>query len=274
MQSTEFSWDPAEFNELLAVNERDDAVQLSLTYLSDKSASILEAGCGSGRVVKYFHDLGYTNVRGIEVNAQAVRDLNVHFPELDVIQGDILDMPYEDDLFDVIVSYGVVEHFPELGPVPPLRALRRVLKPDGIAIVSVPSHNVVRRVSDISRRTVEFMRPRKNRWLRRVFGRTELQRPSNAFGYHVFPPTGPFFEYRLTRREFTDASEQAGFDVIESRPISHIDGLYHAFGTRLVKFEHWEFKASPAVLLLNRVLARIPYFHNHMQICVLRKSPG
>lgn len=83
-----------------------------------------------GRVVKYLHDLGYINAHGIELGISAVAHINKRFPELKIIQGDILRMPYPHEEFDLILSFGVVEHFME-GLELPLSRLNEVLKPGG-----------------------------------------------------------------------------------------------------------------------------------------------
>jgi SAM-dependent methyltransferase len=82
------------------------------------------------------------------------------FPELNIIQGDILDMPFGNDFFDVILSYGVVEHFPK-GLQDPLKSLYKVLKPGGIAIVTVPSLNKLSQINYYIGRFIEFINFKK-----------------------------------------------------------------------------------------------------------------
>lgn len=272
-QSTEFHWDPKDFEGLMKVNETDEAVQISLRHIPDKRAQILEAGSGTGRVVRYFKDLGYKNVHGLELNREAVDFLNKKFPDLDIIQGDILKMPYEKEKFDVIVSYGVVEHFPKLGLHPPLKALYGALKPGGVAIVTVPSLNLLRRLQHYRDLAKAFFHPRSNPWLRRLLGKSVLP-PRNKQGYlyHAFPQYGDFFEYRLKPREFITACRRAGFEVEESRPIYHRDGMYHVFGEPMVEYRNWQFEMTPRAEFLNRLFRLIPFAHNHMHLCVLRKE--
>ena len=57
-----------------------------------------------------------------------------------VIQGDILDLKYPDAHFDAYISQGVIEHFEE-GPQQALNEAWRVLKPDGLAFITVPYLN-------------------------------------------------------------------------------------------------------------------------------------
>jgi SAM-dependent methyltransferase len=265
-KSVEFAWNPEEFEALLRTCPNDDSVNLSLRNVPDKSMYILEAGCGSGRVVKYLYDLGYVNVHGIELNKEAVSHINEQFPELQIVQGDILAMPYPKEMFDVVVSYGVVEHFPE-SVVRPMRALFDALKPGGIAVVTVPCQNTLRRF--VAMFKLSYLHPKTVvRIVKRII---RGNRTTKAPLYYSYPPGGEFFEYRLTPEQFLDVCAQAGFEVLESLPIAHIDGLYHSFGALLVRFNNWKFTVSSVGQIINRMLLCYPFMHNHMHACVLRK---
>jgi SAM-dependent methyltransferase len=272
MNSIEFTWDAEDFDRLVAATEFDEAVLVSLANLPSTDARILEAGAGTGRVVRFLAARGYKNVAGIELNGAVVDEFNRRFPQLPLVQGDILAMPFAAESFDVVLSYGVVEHFEVLGPVPPLRAMYEVLRPGGIAVITVPSANVLRKLGDAKHAIRERVRLRANPALRRAFKKPALERtPKNPFGYAINPRDGRFFEYRLTPGQFHQACADAGFEIVESRPIYHVDGLYHSLGRRWIRFEHWQFTVPPWLSVVNRVLRRVPYFHNHMQLCVLRK---
>lgn len=265
-ESIEFVWDPQEFQLLLESCREDDAVNLTLRYLSDKDLQILEAGCGSGRVVKYLADLGFHNVHGIELNSKAVEHMNVTFPELQIIQGNILEMPYMAETFDMVVSYGVVEHFPA-GVVLPLRKLYEVLKPGGTAIITVPSLNHIRHF--VAKFNLEILQPRN--FARAVRCMFKNKNKNVAHLYYSSPKYGDFFEYWLTPAEFEAVCREAGFEIVESLPIAHIDGLYHSFGPIFVRFKGWRFKVNRFGLILNNYFKKYPFFHNHMHACVLRR---
>jgi SAM-dependent methyltransferase len=272
MSSIEFTWDPDEFDDLIASTEVDEAVRISVEHLPGPDARILEAGAGTGRVLIFLAKHGYHNTVGIELNGAVVNEFNRRFPELTMLQGDILAMPFDHDSFDVVLSYGVIEHFEELGPGPPLHAMFEILRPGGIAVVTVPSANLLRRLGDARHALERLRRPRANPVLRRAFGKSPLPRPArNPFGYAVFPRSGAFFEYRLTPAQFRKACTDAGFQIRDSRPISHVDGLYHSLGGRWIRFEHWQFTVPPWLSVVDRALRFVPFVHNHMHLCVLRK---
>lgn len=227
---------------------------------------ILEAGCGSGRVVKYLSDLGYENVHGIELNLEAVQHINSQFPELKIVHGDILNMPYSKGSFDAVLSYGVVEHFPE-SVVLPMQSLFDALKPGGTAVVTVPCLNGIRQMA--SRLHLEFLNPKTMaRFIKhKILG----AKTKKAFLYYSYPPGGEFFEYRLTPNEFLAVCKNAGFEIVDSVPIAHVDGLYHSFGPLLVRFGNWKFTVGMLGRVVNSFLMRYPFLHNHMHACVLKK---
>lgn len=108
--------------------------------------NILEAGCGLGRWVIPLSEKGY-RVTGIEIEQDAVSVINQHFKSenLQVVQGDIFNMPFENNQFDLVISLGVLEHFKE--EEMQLKAIlehKRVLKDDGVFLVTVPYFSLYR----------------------------------------------------------------------------------------------------------------------------------
>ncbi|KKQ10954.1 MAG: class I SAM-dependent methyltransferase [Candidatus Babeliales bacterium] len=265
-KSIVFKWKPEDFDFLLKSCDFDDGVKITLKYLNDKDAKILEAGCGIGRVVKYLQDRGFTDVNGIEIDRESVDFQNTFFPELKITHADVLAMPYPDNFFDVILSYGVIEHFPD-GPDAPLKAMYDVLKPGGIAIVTVPSFNKIRQMKYFYR----MFDLRKYNFIRKFFGKKLLKKNGKRFSFYIDPQYGNFYEYRLTKKQFENICKRAGFQILESAPIAHIDGLFHEIGAPLVTFKDWKFKLSKSGKLLNKLFSSVPFLHNHMHACVLKK---
>lgn len=75
--------------------------------------TVLDAGCGSADVVRYFLSKGY-DAKGIELSLDV---LKTHAPDLlknkKVSQGSLDKLPYNDNTFDVVFSSEVLEHIPE-----------------------------------------------------------------------------------------------------------------------------------------------------------------
>jgi SAM-dependent methyltransferase len=222
-------------------------------------------------------DLGY-DIEGLELNRELVEEINTKFPNIRVFFGDIASIDKPDNYYSGIVSYGVVEHVVE-GIDVPLKELVRVLKKDGVAIVTVPSFNHLRRIKYIFSLALgwtRFLNPRKNNLLRRLFNRNVIKRNSKGngkFKFHVYPQFGKFFEYRLTKNEFELEAVKAGFRIINSLPISWMDGFYLEFGrdSFLCELRDWKFYPSKIGRWLEHLLRKIPWFHNNMHALVLTK---
>ncbi len=98
-------------------------------------AQILDAGCGSGRNMVEFARHG--TVTGVELSDTSValareRDAG------EVIEGSVLEMPFEPGTFDLAASLDVIEHLQD--DLAALRELRRVVAPSGALLVTVPAY--------------------------------------------------------------------------------------------------------------------------------------
>jgi SAM-dependent methyltransferase len=98
-------------------------------------ARILDAGCGSGRNMVEFARHG--TVTGVELSATSVA-LGRERGAGEVIEGSVLDMPFEADSFDLAASLDVIEHLQD--DLQALRELRRVVAPGGSLLVTVPAY--------------------------------------------------------------------------------------------------------------------------------------
>jgi SAM-dependent methyltransferase len=100
-----------------------------------RPARILDAGCGSGRNMV---DLArHGTVTGVELSETSVCLARARETG-EVIEGSVLDMPFEDASFDLAVSLDVIEHLDN--DLDALRELRRVVAPGGALLVTVPAY--------------------------------------------------------------------------------------------------------------------------------------
>ena len=103
--------------------------------------SILEAGCGLGGWIIHLATKGY-DVTGVDFVEGAIKLIKTYDSSMKVFVGDATKLDFADNSFDFYLSLGVIEHLDE-GPEPFLHEARRVLKPDGYGLISVPNKDYV-----------------------------------------------------------------------------------------------------------------------------------
>lgn len=105
------------------------------------SKRMLEVGCGSGGISHWF---GAAGAMGWEVEAVDVEDVRLAKEGFGfrIVEG--TQLPFQSESFDVVISNHVIEHVGNAkAQVDHLREVRRVLRPDGIAYLAVPSRWMV-----------------------------------------------------------------------------------------------------------------------------------
>jgi len=101
-------------------------------------ALVLDAGCGSGRTMVDL--VRYGDVRGVELNEEAAEIARERGCG-EVVVGQVEALPWEDDTFDLITCLDVIEHTADDALA--LTELRRVCKPGGWLLVTVPAYQAL-----------------------------------------------------------------------------------------------------------------------------------
>lgn len=98
---------------------------------------VLDAGCGVGWGTKLLLEAGAAEVTGLDISEEAIEDGRRRVPEAQFRQGDLMDLPFDDDAFDVVVCFEALEHTSDTGRT--LDELARVLVAGGVLFVSSPN---------------------------------------------------------------------------------------------------------------------------------------
>jgi SAM-dependent methyltransferase len=103
-----------------------------------KGARVLEIGCGMGLHSELMTRAG-ADVTAIDISPTSVeatrRRLDVKGLTAEIVEGDAVALPFEDDTFDFVWSWGVIHHSAQTARI--VRQVHRVLKPGGEARVMV-----------------------------------------------------------------------------------------------------------------------------------------
>jgi tRNA (uracil-5-)-methyltransferase TRM9 len=98
------------------------------------NSKVLDIGCGNGKNMKYGCQNNNLQMYGIEYS-QALTNICIN-QGLNVIQGNALTLPFEDNSFDAIIMIAVIHHIePELH-INVLNEIQRVLVPNGKCLIT------------------------------------------------------------------------------------------------------------------------------------------
>jgi SAM-dependent methyltransferase len=106
---------------------------------ADRSAAILDVGCGRGYVLQDLATLGYTNASGIEVDPGQANAATANGMRVELVQSTEEFLCKHESAYTTILLLDVLEHVPRENQPAFLRAVARALKPGGKLICTVPN---------------------------------------------------------------------------------------------------------------------------------------
>jgi SAM-dependent methyltransferase len=165
--------------------------------VTDTNGQILEAGCGAGRILRYYHDRGY-DIIGIDFIEIAIDKLKQIDPSLKVKVGDITNLRFHDGVFKYVLAFGLYHNF-ESGVERAIAETYRVLEMGGLVCASFRADNIQTRLTD---------------WM------TERARGRQKKEPKVF------HKMNLSRNEFVSLFSQSGFAVEKVYPVENMPILY------------------------------------------------
>ncbi|MFC2170696.1 class I SAM-dependent methyltransferase [Calditrichota bacterium] len=187
---------PAEKGEKILQRRYDLAK--SLTRITQSGGRLLDVGCGNGAQTILFAS-HFDQVIGYDIQVTPMLESQL---DIDWIAGAGENLPFKDNYFNAITCFEVLEHVSD--PVETLKEFRRVLKPDGEIVISVPNkwwifetHGAYLPLLPWNRVPFFSWLPEKihDRWAKaRIYSRAKLIRTLQAAGlstYKLYYITAP-----------------------------------------------------------------------------------
>jgi SAM-dependent methyltransferase len=97
---------------------------------------VLEAGCGEGYGADLIAGVA-RRVIALDYDEATVAHVRARYPRVEVIHGNLAELPLADASVDVVVNFQVIEHLWDQSQF--VRECARVLRPSGLLMVSTPN---------------------------------------------------------------------------------------------------------------------------------------
>ena len=130
------------------------------------------------------------------------------------------EIPYSESYFDAVIASGVVEHLEH--PADLIREVKRVLKKDGVLVISASDKLAYRNDSDrggVDDRRREMYVPELRDLLERHFGDVQVYRQGAVAGGFVFPASGEVTAAQVESARFSLSNPDLGAEPPVTRSV-------------------------------------------------------
>jgi SAM-dependent methyltransferase len=105
----------------------------------DQFENVLDWGCGCGRILRHVpRPIHPGRIHAVDIDKEAISWVEENLPWVDTsLAGGLPPLPYADDSFDLIFNHSVMSHLDATYQDAWLGELRRVLRPGGIATLTI-----------------------------------------------------------------------------------------------------------------------------------------
>jgi len=129
------------FYRLDMIDRKTAVFDLLEKYMRHGPHQILDVGCGPGVFLEEAAARGHLAV-GIDISESMVRKAEKMLHQRDlsaafVLQGDVENLPFRDNIFDAVLCIGVTSYLPRDSDA--LLEIKRIVKEDGIVIMGLPN---------------------------------------------------------------------------------------------------------------------------------------
>jgi len=112
-----------------------------------KDAAVLDAGCGTGEVLRRMAEICPIRGHGIDMSAQMAAEARRKNPGMDIRVARSEQTPFADNAFDVVIACMAYHHFSDRAGF--IQEAARILRPGGLLVVADPNFpGIVRAVAN------------------------------------------------------------------------------------------------------------------------------
>lgn len=135
-------WSPSEGIVKFCARHVKRRVGIEKYEIKNDYSKVLDVGCGNGRHLVFFAEQGF-DVSGIDISREAIEiaEAWINKKELnaDLMVGDVKSLSFDANSFDLVISYGVLDHVPFSDALIAMDEIKRVLSPGGMLFLTLRS---------------------------------------------------------------------------------------------------------------------------------------
>lgn len=131
-QRTEYEY----FPKWRSVYKKEKRISFAISLIEKGAGLVLDAGCRWGDVTNEIHK-NNVNVIGVDFVPKFIDMAKKLHKDINFYVGDLLNLKFEDNTFDVVFIGEVIEHIPNQNKA--IQEAYRVLKPKGKLILTTPN---------------------------------------------------------------------------------------------------------------------------------------
>ncbi len=189
------------WSDIPADSAMDNLFSYPLKYaeltIKEKTGKILEAGCGAGRILRYYHEKQY-DIVGFDYIDVAIQKLKEADCTLQAEVADITALHYPNESFKYVLAFGLYHNL-EKGLDKSIEETFRILEKGGSVCASFRADNIQTKLTD---------------WL------ADKKKKSSASSERFF------HKRNLTKNEFEKLFKTSGFTIDAVYPVENMPILY------------------------------------------------
>lgn len=195
-------WADTPIDSAMTNNNKYPLKYAEMMIKDNREEDILEAGCGAGRILRYFHERGF-NITGIDFIPDVIDKLKQADRTLNVVTGDITKLNFKDNSFQYILAFGLYHNLPMDKIIEAISETFRITKSKGKVCASFRADNFQNRLND-------FITKRRECRSSKKCG----DRPKQ------------FHKMNLKKNEFRELFERTGFEIKSISSVENMPLLY------------------------------------------------
>lgn len=122
---------------------KDSINYLACKLVNNPDLKILDLGCGDGFGISVFKSHGFNNVIGIDIHPEKIK-LAQKLGH-NAFEGDIHELPFDDEEFDVVFTSHTLEHSYDIKKV--IKEIKRVIRKNGCLFIIVPLEKNIKNIA-------------------------------------------------------------------------------------------------------------------------------